>query len=197
MNDVPNISKPSGSTLGWGNIPIYGTVGGGSVAPTPLPGQLSGVPGIFDSGGGVNLTNYFKAIGQHDPYGQTGGTNTTTSVNTPPGQYTKPPGWSDAQFAAWQAAARGGGDLMVNPLGATPSTTPTTTPSTTPTTPPTTPPTTTPTDPFTSWLNQQNVFPYTQSTLGMSGWNPAGGYNPAAAGYNPSAMPNYTMDTYP
>lgn len=162
----------------FGGIPIYGTVGGGAAAPTPLPGQLSGVPGIFDSGVGVNLSNYFKAIGQHDPYGQTGGTNTTTSGTTPStsGQYTKPPGWSDAQWQAWQSQLGSG---------------------TSPTTATTTNLATAPTDPFTSWLSQQNTFPYTQSTLGMSGWNPASGYNPAAAGYNPGAMPNYTMDTYP
>lgn len=121
----------------------------------------------------------------------------TTPTTTPSGaNYTKPANWTDAQWQSWQRVAQGGGDLRLNPPGSTPSTTPTTTPSTTPTTPTTTPPTT-PTDPFTSWLGQQNVFPYTQSTLGMSGWNPASGYSPAAAGYNPSAMPNYTMDMYP
>ena len=160
----------------FGGIPVYGTVGGGAVAPTPLPGQLSGVPGIFDSGGGVNLANYFKAIGQHDPYGQTGGTNATTSGTTPstsPPSYTKPASWSDAQWQSWQNVY--GGGQSSNPAAA-PPTTPTTTPSSNPTTQ---------SDPFTAWMSQQGVFPYNQFT----------GYNPAASGYNPGAMPNYTMDT--
>lgn len=169
MNGDTNISKPSGSTLGWGNFPIYGTAGGGSLAPTPLPGQLPSSSGVYDQGGNLNLPNYFNAVGQQDPLGQASGGQTQS-----PGQYTKPAGWSDAQWNAW--------------LGQTKKpTTPTSTPTTTPTT----------TDPFTSWLSQQNVFPYTQSTLGMSGWNPSAGYNPAASGYNPGAMPNYTIDTYP
>lgn len=60
--------------------------------------------------------------------------------------------------------------------------------------PPTQPPVTTQPqtklDPFTSWMSQQGLFPYNQA-----GWSPDMGYNPAATGYNPAAMPNYTMDT--
>lgn len=180
--DTTNISKPSGSEVGWPSFPIYGGVGGITKPTTPSPGA-----GYQWS----SITNSWQAPGS---YG-----NTPSSTPQPHVQpqtntnYTKPAGWTDAQWAAWQSAAQGGDLSLTTPSGTTPVTTPTITPTTTPTTPPTT----TPTDPFTSWLNQQNVFPYTQSTLGMSGWNPAMGYNPAAAGYNPSAMPNYTMDTYP
>lgn len=44
-------------------------------------------------------------------------------------------------------------------------------------------------DPFTSWMQQQGVFPYNQAPVNQ-------GYNPAAAGYDPSTIPNYTMEGY-
>lgn len=53
-------------------------------------------------------------------------------------------------------------------------------------------------DPFTSWMQQQGVFPYNQGSMGMNGWSPSTGYyNPSQSGYDPSTIPNYSMDPYP